>query len=40
MDLKEFYFQNIQEAEYHYRFHDSIKNVNRIYNIFGGYEEV
>jgi len=40
MDLKEFYFQNIQEAEYHYRFHDSIKNVNRIYNIFSGYEEV
>lgn len=40
MDLKEFYFQNIQEAEYHYRFHDSIKNVNRMNNIFIGYEEV
>lgn len=40
MDLKEFYFNNIQEAEYHYRFHDSIKNVNRVYNIFSGYEEV
>lgn len=40
MDLKEFYFQNIQEAEYHYRFHDSIKNVNRIYNMFSGYEDV
>lgn len=40
MDLKEFYFQNIQETEYHYRFHDSIKNVNKIYNIFNGYEEV
>lgn len=40
MDLKEFYFSNIQETEYHYRFHDSIKNVNRIYNIFDGYKEV
>lgn len=40
MDLKEFYFQNIQETEYHYRFHDSIKNANKIYNIFSGYEEV
>lgn len=40
MDLKEFYFQNIQEAEYHYRFYDSIKNVNSINNIFSGYEEV
>ena len=24
MDLKEFYFNNIQEEEYHYRFYDSI----------------
>lgn len=40
MDLKEFYFLNIQETEYHYRFYDSIKNVNKTYNIFSGYEEV
>lgn len=40
MDIKEFYFQNIQESEYHHRFYDSIKNVNRRYNIFDGYEEV
>lgn len=40
MDIKEFYFQNIQELEYHYRFYDSIKNVNRVYNIFGGYTEI
>ena len=40
MDLKEFYFKNIQKAEYHYRFYDSIKNVNRRCNIFSGYEEV
>lgn len=32
MDLKEFYFQNIQEIEYHYRFYDSIKNINMIDN--------
>ena len=40
MDIKEFYFQNIQESEYHYRFYDSIKNVNAdmVYN-FGGYTE-
>ncbi len=40
MDLKEFYFQNIQEAEYHYRFYNSIKNVNKMYNIFSEHEEV
>jgi hypothetical protein len=40
MDIKDFYFQNIQEVEYHYRFLDSIKNVNKIYNIFNGYKEV
>jgi len=40
MDLKEFYFQNIQEEEYHHRFYDSIKNVNKIYNVFEGYKEV
>lgn len=40
MDIKEFYFQNIQELEYHYCFYDSIKNVNRVYNIFGGYTEI
>ena len=39
MDIKEFYFRNIQGSEYHYRFYDSIKNVNRIYNIFDGYTE-
>lgn len=40
MDIKDFYFQNINESEYHYRFYDSIKNVNRVYNIFDGYKEV
>lgn len=40
MDLREYYFNNIQESEYHYRFHDSIKNINRIYNIFDGYTEI
>ena len=35
MDLKEFYFNNIQEEEYHYRFYDSIKDVNKtLYLIF------
>lgn len=37
MDLKDFYFQNIQKNEYHYCFYDSIENVN---NIFSDYEEV
>lgn len=40
MDIKEFYFQNIQELEYHYRFYDSIKNVSRVYNVFNGYTEI
>lgn len=40
MDLKEFYFQNIEEDGYHYRFNDSIENVNNAYNIFSGYTEV
>lgn len=40
MELKDFYFQNIQKDEYHYRFYDSIENVNNVYNIFSGYTEV
>ena len=39
MDIKEFYFQNIQESEYHYHFYESIRNVNMVYNIFDGYTE-
>lgn len=40
MDLREFYFQNIQESEYHHRFCDTIKDVNKIYNVFDEYQEV
>ena len=40
MDLKDFYFQNIKPDAYHYRFFDSIKNVNKVYNIFDGEKEV
>ena len=40
MDLREFYFQNIKEDEYHYRFMNSIKNANKTYNVFTGYEEI
>ena len=36
MDLREFYFQNIKETEYHYRFYNSIKNVNMVHNVFYG----
>ena len=39
MDIKAFYFQNIQESEYHYHFYESIRNVNMVYNIFDGYTE-
>ena len=39
MDLKDFYMQNIKKDEYHYRFLNSIKNVNTTFNIFTGYEE-
>lgn len=40
MDLRDFYFENIKTNEYHYRFMESIENVNKIYNIFTGYEEI
>lgn len=40
MDLKDFYIQNVKTDEYHYRFMDAVKNVNKIYNIFTGYEEI
>lgn len=33
MDLKDFYFNNVLESEYHYRFYDFIENVNKVYNI-------
>ena len=39
MDLKDFYLQNIKEDEYHYRFYEYIKNVNKVNNIFYGEEE-
>lgn len=39
IDLKEFYFQNVKESEYHYRFIDPIKKVNYTYNVFTGEEE-
>ena len=40
MDLKEFYFQNVTETEYHHRFCKSIEDVNFVYNVFTGAEEV
>ncbi|MBR1762098.1 MAG: hypothetical protein IJ731_01865 [Eubacterium sp.] len=40
MDIKDFYLKNIQETEYHYRFYETIKNINMRYNIFDGYKEV
>ncbi|NOH15271.1 hypothetical protein [Clostridium cochlearium] len=42
MNLKEFYFQNIEKSEYHYRFYDLIKNNNSVdnyFNIFGEVED-
>ena len=40
MDLKSFYFSNVTENEYHYRFYESVKSVNQTYNIFEGIQEV
>ena len=40
MDLRAFYLDNIENDEYHYRFLEAIRDVNQIYNIFGGYEEI
>lgn len=39
MDLRGFYLEHIQETEFHYRFFDSVKNINRRYNVFEGYIE-
>lgn len=39
MDLKAFYFQNIKEDEYHYRFNSVIENTTKVYNVFGEYVE-
>lgn len=40
MDLKEFYFQNVTETEYHHRFRKSIEDVDFVYNVFTGTKEV
>lgn len=40
MDLKDFYLRNIKDTEYHFRFNESIKNVNQVFNIFDGLQEV
>lgn len=37
MDLRGFYLEHIQKAEFHYRFYDSVKNINKRYNVFEGY---
>lgn len=34
MDIRAFYFQNIEESEYHYRFYDSINVENSEFRIF------
>lgn len=39
MDLKEFYLQNVKTDDYHYRFMESVLDVNKVYNIFTGYDE-
>lgn len=40
MDLKQFYFDNIKEDEFHYKFYESISNVNQDYNFFTGDFEI
>ena len=40
MDLKTFYFDNIKESEYHYRFRDAIKNSNIVYDFWIEQEEI
>lgn len=39
IDLKKFYFQYVQESDYHYRFYDDVKSVNVAHNVFYGPEE-
>lgn len=40
LDLRKFYFDNIKEEEYHYRFFYDVENYIIKYNVFGGYEEI
>ncbi|KIM18359.1 hypothetical protein HW41_05025 [Apilactobacillus kunkeei] len=40
MDLKKFYFNNIKDDEYHYKFNDFIKNINNQYDELIGYNEI
>lgn len=40
MDLRKFYFENINADEYHYKFKDQIKNVNKKYIVVGRYQNV
>lgn len=40
MDLKKFYFKNVKEFDYHYRFFDAIQNVNVTYNFLTDKEEI
>ena len=39
MDLKEFYLENVEDSDYHYRFRNTVQNANMTYNIFTEYEE-
>lgn len=34
MDLKEFYLENVEDSDYHYRFRNTVQNANMTYNIF------
>lgn len=40
MDLKQFYFQNIKNTDYHYRFYETIKKGISVYDFFTGDEEI
>lgn len=39
MDLRDFYLKNVKEDEYYHKFYGYIADINKIYNIFYGYEE-
>lgn len=36
MNIKNFYFENIQEDEYYHRFYNKIRSANKKYNVFTG----
>ena len=40
MDLRKFYLENVSEDEYYYKFYNLIKDINLMFDVFGGKQEI